>query len=56
MPSRDAPRKGPSHGAHRKSENPDQDHDAEQVQDLDPDQDQSQDPERKAEMKKDRMT
>ena len=55
MPSRDAPRKGPSHGAHRKSENPDQDHDAEQVQDLEPDQEQSQDPEREAEIKKDRM-
>ena len=40
MTSRDAPRKGSSHGAHHKSENPDQDHDPEQVQDLDPDQDQ----------------
>ena len=42
MPSRDAPRKGSSHGAHHTSENPDQDHDPEQVQDLDPDQEQGQ--------------
>jgi len=42
MPSRDAPRKGSSRGVHHTSENPDQDHDPEQVQDLDPDQDQGQ--------------
>ena len=40
MPRRDASRKGYSHGAHHKSENPNQDQDPEQVQDLDPDQDQ----------------